>query len=539
MTRGAAWARGLAPVAVAVALVTAACSGTSTQKGASDNGSAGATANTFTYSVNSEVMLGWDPATDYSNEVIAMQNMYQMLTRYNPDTQQVEPLLATSWEKNADGTEWTFHLRGGVTFHTGRPMDSTAVKEAIERTMKLGEAASYIWSAVKSIDTPDPQTVVFHLSYASPLDLVASGDYSAYIYDTKAAGGGDLAKWFAEGKDAGTGPYTVDAYNPGDEIELRLKAYPDYWGGWDGSHYENLVFRVTPEATTAAQLLRSGQVSMVQRMTPQLWQTFAGDPKFQTETAPSWQTLLALLNTADGPLANENVRKAIALGIDYGGITSALHGAGQPLTGVVPPGLWGHSEDVPSYAHDPGQAAQLLQQEGYGPGGDPLQLELTYLHGDADEELVATLMKADLAKLNVDVEVRGLQWQAQWSQGKSSDPSKRQDIFLFYWWPDYPDPVSWFFNLFRTEDKPFFNLAYYSNQTLDKQIDQASTLAATDREQAASLYEQMQRELYADVPALPLYTQTYQRAMLSSVQGFEDNPAYPNVVFAYELTPTA
>jgi peptide/nickel transport system substrate-binding protein len=274
-------------------------------------------------------------------------------------------------------------------------------------------------------------------------------------------------------------------------------------------------------------------------MTPQLWQTFANDAQFQTETAPSWQTLLAMLNTADGPLANESVRRAIAYGIDYEGITSALHGAGQPLTGVVPPGLWGHSEDVPSYAYDAQQATQLLQQEGYGPGGDPLQLELTYLHGDADEELVATLMKADLAKLNVEVDVRGLQWQAQWSQGKSSDPSKRQDIFLFYWWPDYPDPVSWFYNLFRTEDKPFFNLAYYSNETLDKQINQASTLAATDREQAAQLYEQMQRELFADAPALPLYTQTYQRAMLSSVEGFQDNPAYPNVVFAYELTPAA
>lgn len=535
MRRGAS-VLAVAASAAAVILV-GACTGTTT--GSAGNGAQNDRPQTFTYSVNSEVMLGWDPATDYSNEVIAMQNMYEMLTRYNPQTQEVDPLLATSWEKNADGTEWTFHLRDGVTFHTGRPMDSTAVKAAIERTMKLGEGAAYIWSAVKSIDTPDPQTVVFRLSYASPIDLVASGDYGAYIYDTKAASGRDLAKWFADGNDAGTGPYTVDDYNPGDEIELRLKAYPGYWGGWDGAHFENLVFRVTPEATTAAQLLRSGQVSMVQRMTPQLWQTFSNEAGFRTEASPSWQTLLALLNTANGPLANENVRKAVAYGIDYQGIMAALHGAGQPLTGVVPPGLWGHSEDVPSYTHDVDRAKQLLQQEGYGPGGEPIALELTYLHGDADEELVATLMKADLEKLNIQLDVRGLQWQAQWSQGKSSDPSKRQDIFLFYWWPDYPDPVSWFFNLFRTEEKPFFNLAYYSNPALDKQIDQASVLAATDRDRAAQLYEQMQTELFRDAPAIPLYTQTYQRAMLSNFEGFEDNPAYPNVVFAYELTPTA
>ena len=59
----------------------------------------------------------------------------------------------------------------------------------------------------------------------------------------------------------------VTEFSPGDEIELRLEAYPDYWGGWDDAdHYERYVFRVTPEANTAAQLLRAGEVSMVQRM---------------------------------------------------------------------------------------------------------------------------------------------------------------------------------------------------------------------------------------------------------------------------------
>jgi peptide/nickel transport system substrate-binding protein len=51
------------------------------------------------------------------------------------------------------------------------------------------------------------------------------------------------------------------------------------------------------------------------------------------------------------------------------------------------------------------------------------------------------------------------------------------------------------------------------------------------------MYEQMQSQLTQDVPAIPLYTQTYQRAMLAGVQGFTDNPAYPNVVWAYDLTP--
>jgi peptide/nickel transport system substrate-binding protein len=530
-------------VLVAVfAIAAAACTGSDNGNGATDStgGAGGATASgdadTFTYSVNSEVMIGWDPATGYSNEVIALHNMYETLTRYNAETQQVEPLLATSWESSEDGLTWTFELQDGVTFHTGNPLTAEAAKAAIERTMDLGESASYIWAAVKKIDTPDEHTLVFHLSYPSPLDLVSSGTYASYIYDTTASGSQDLGEWFAEGHDAGTGPYTVAEYSPGEEIELRLEAYPDYWQGWDGDHYERYVFRVTTEANTAAQLLRSGEVTMVQRMSPQLWESFEGDDAFQTESAPSWQTLLGMLNTADGPLADERVREGVAKAIDYEGIIAALQGAAEPLSGVVPPGLWGHADGL-EFQQSLDEATSLLEQAGYGPNGDPLSLELTYLKGDADEELIATLMKSNLADVNVDLQVQGLQWQTQWDKAKSADTQERQDILVFYWWPDYPDPVSWFYSLFRSEDKPFFNLAYYSNPDLDGEIDQASVVAATDRDQAISMYQQMQQQLVDDVPAIPLYTQTYQRAMLAGVEGFVDNPAYPNVVWAYDLTP--
>ena len=167
---------------VALTLLASAC------EGAAPEGQQEAPDQTFTYSVNSEVMIGWDPATGYSNEVIALHNIYETLTRYDADTQEVEPILAESWTSSDDGLEWTFTLREGVTFHTGQPLTAEAAKASIERTMDLGEAAAYIWDAVESIETPDDRTLVFTLSYPAPLDLIASGTYSAYIYDTEAAG---------------------------------------------------------------------------------------------------------------------------------------------------------------------------------------------------------------------------------------------------------------------------------------------------------------------------------------------------------------
>ncbi len=289
MKRQRAWA---AASATALALLLAACGGGSTYSNGAGKKPAASTV--FTYDTYTQVMIdGWDPGTEYSNGIIAMSNMYETLTRYNPVTHVVDPQLATSWSHSADGLTWTFQLRHGVHFHTGRLMTAQAAKAAILRTKQLNGGASYIWGAVKSIDTPSQYTMVFHLSYPSPLALEASADYSAYIYDTQAAGTGSLTKWLNAPRDAGTGPYTLQTFNTGQEFEVILKAFPTYWGGWKGLHYKKVVFRVVPQDTTAAQLLRSGQVSFVEQMSPTQWKSLQGASGIRLVSSPSWQNLLA------------------------------------------------------------------------------------------------------------------------------------------------------------------------------------------------------------------------------------------------------
>ncbi|HEY0415834.1 MAG TPA: ABC transporter substrate-binding protein [Gaiellaceae bacterium] len=515
-------------VAVLLALASLAAAA------AGSGGAAGDT--TFTYATVSQVMVGWDPSTAYSNEIVAMSNMYETLTRYNAQTHKAEPLLARSFSASNHGKTWTFQLRKGITFHTGRPLNAAAAKAAIMRTLTLNQGAAYVWGAVKSISTPGPYTLVFHLKYPAPFDLNASADYAAYIFDAKAAPAKKLASWFAAGHDAGTGPYTVDQWSKGQEVELRLKAYTGYWRGWKGSHYTNLVFRVVPSATTTAQLVRSKQVTFAERMTPQLWASFKNTSGISTKATPSWQNLLAMLNTKSGALANVAVRRAVEYAIDRKGILAALKGAAEPQVGIVPTGLWGSLSSLPGgYTYDPAKAKQLLAQAGAG----KVKLVLTYTQGDADEQLVSTLMKSNLAQVGIQLDVQPLAWPVQWSKAKSSKLSTRQDILLFYWWPDYADPYSWFVNLFKTEKEPYFNLAYYSNAALDKQIDAAEPLAATNRPKAVDLYKKMQTTLMHDAAVVPLYVQVYQRAYMSSLKGFADNPAYPNVVFVYDTKASA
>lgn len=500
-------------------------------------GASGATTGaTFTYASQNSIVTDFDPATSYSNEVIAMNNIYEQLTRYDSATKTVKPLLATSWASSAGGKTWTFTLRKGVRFHTGRPVTAQAAKAAIERTIKLKGGPAYIWDAVKTISTPSPLKLVFKLKYAAPLDIISSSAYAAYIYDTKAAGPENEVKWFGQAHDAGSGPYTVTSWKKGQQDELQLDAFKGYRGGWSGKHYTRVLFEFVPQPTTQSQLLQSGEVTFASRLTPQLFAAARSNGQLATAQSGSFQNLLAMLNTQSGPLKDARVRMAVADALDYKGLVSALKGSAVPASGYIPQGLIGYSGSL-GYQQNIEKAKALLQQAGYG-SGKKLSLTLTLANGDADEALSASVIKSDLSAIGADVTVQTLEWQTQWAQAKSSDVAKRQDIFLFYWYPDYADPYSWFVNLFRSASQPYFNLSYYKSASVDAAIDSLQAKTATNRTAANAAYVALQKQLLGQAVAVPLYVQNYQRVYQKSMTGYHDNPAYSNVVFVYDVHPS-
>jgi peptide/nickel transport system substrate-binding protein len=493
---------------------------------------------TFTYLDSNELMVGWDPATSYSNEISVMNNMYEQLVRYDNKSKTVKPQLADSYTKSSDGKTWTFKLHPGVRFHDGNAADAKAAKAAIERTMKLNQGAAYEWGAVKTITAPDATTLVFKLKYPAPLDLIASSAYAAYIYDTKAAPAGTtLAKWFAAGHEAGTGPYALEKWNKGQDVEVRLAQFKDYWKGWDGTHYAHVVFRHVPQATTSAQLLRSGDATFARQLNAQLFASMKGASGMAQQTAPSFENLVGLLNSQTGPLKDRRVRQAVIAAMDYDGEISALKGAGTAAHGFIPEGLVGYDDSIVQ-KQNLDQAKQLLQQAGYG-SGRKLKLTMTLAQGDDNEALTAAIFKSDLARIGVDLTVKPMQWTAQWDQAKSSNTAKRQDIFMMYWYPDYADAYSWFTSLFRSSPQPNFNLSYIKDATLDQQIDALQEKAAQGGSVAEDAYKSAQKKVQDDAIVMTFYVNNYQRAYRSSLTNYNDNPAYANVVFAYDVAPGA
>jgi peptide/nickel transport system substrate-binding protein len=472
-----------------------------------------------------------DPSTGFSNENVVNGNVYETLTRYVGGEELVEPVLATSWKASDDLLTWTFELRPNVTFHDGTPFDAEAVKFSIERTTKLGQGAAFIWDAVKSIEVVDDLTVRFKLSYAVPLHLVASAGYGAWMMSPAAAKGKDNA-WFNAGNDAGSGSYRITSYEK--DQRIVLERFDGYWGSWREGQFDTVIIRAVQDATVRQQMIQSGQAHFTYDIPVDNLDSLDAAPDVKVVVTPAYQNLLFLLNTEKEPTSNKLVRQALSYSFPYETfIETTMKGLAAQSKGPIPKGVFGHSESLGQYTFDLDKARELLSQAGYGDGG--FKLVYTFVTGDATEQQAGELWKPELAKLGIDLEVRPMAWEAQWGLAKGS-PEKAQEVFAFYWWPTYVTPYDWLVSIFHSEDEPFFNLSYYKNPRFDRLIDQANTLIASDSDQAEEMFGQAQEILVDDAPAQFVFDQQNIHVVSESLKGYEDNPAYAHVLFAYELT---
>jgi len=90
--------------------------------------------------------------------------------------------------------------------------------------------------------------------------------------------------------------------------------------------------------------------------------------------------------------------------------------------------------------------------------------------------------------------------------------------------------------MFHSEEQPLFNLGYYKNTTFDEMIDKANEVSGSDREEATRMFVDAQKILVDDAATLVFYDLANTHIAGKDIKGFVDNPAYPHVVFVYDLS---
>jgi peptide/nickel transport system substrate-binding protein len=473
--------------------------------------------------------------SDYNSSRAAME-MYEGLVRFKDGSTEIEPGLAESWEVSDDGLVYTFHLRPGVTFHDGTPVNAEAVRFSFERQIDpehpyhdTGEFpyAEFTLGAIDTIEVVDDLTVRITLKETFAPFLANMAMHAAAIVSPSAVM--QYGRDFSE-HPVGAGPYRFVSWQRG--VEVILEANPDYWRG--APRVERLIFRPIVEDQARLAALEAGEIDLAVNLPPDDLPRLREDPRFTFAEQPGMHTWYLVFNVTKEPFDDPRVRQAVAHAIDRDAIVQAiLGGTGETAANFLPPVVWGYADDVQAYPYDPERARELLAEAGY-PDGFSVEFWVPE-SGSGMQQSVAmgTVIQDFLGRVGIDVTIQQFEW------GTYLDrvivPVDEADtvpaMFEMSWIGDNGDPDNFLYILLSGDQFPpnGFNLGYYDNDEVDELLRTARTV--TDQAERVPLYEEAQRLIMADLPVLPVDHETQIVVHDSAIQGFVP---HPTGVFRFE-----
>jgi peptide/nickel transport system substrate-binding protein len=289
-----------------------------------------------------------DPCdTDLSgNSRILHNNITEALVNLSPKDGSVVPSLATSW-RQVDSLTWEFKLREGVTFHDGRAFDSSAVIAALKRAQDPALACEVGLATLKGLklnaQIVNPTTLLIKTDVVEP---ILPNKMSALDIGSPATPGDTKTR-----TPAGTGPYKLVAWTPGQSV--RLAAYEGYWGDKPTIPNATIIWRA--ESAVRAAMVDTGEAQIAYEIAPQDGTTE------QDHAFPNAETSLLRIDAQIAPLNDKRVREALNLAIDRDGLIGTIfHKDAQKAMQVVPPSVFGFNPDIPVWTYDPEKAKSLL-----------------------------------------------------------------------------------------------------------------------------------------------------------------------------------
>jgi peptide/nickel transport system substrate-binding protein/oligopeptide transport system substrate-binding protein len=457
-----------------------------------------------------------DPAlsTDVpTGEVVSL--LFDNLTQFDADAQ-LKPGLARSWETDAAGSTYTFHLRQDATFHDGRPIKASDVRASMLRALSPGTSGGRSWPLfpirgaraysageskdVGGISIPDDSTIVLRLE--EPLNV-----FPKLLAMPVAAVVPTPTPRDFDQRPVGSGPWKFVSWSHDDAILLAKNT--GYWGGEPKA--DSLRIRIIPEPLTQAAEYEAGQLSVVEVPLGETrrWEEGHG-PELQRR--PGLKDLYVAINTTRGPLKDVRVRQALNHAVDVRTLlTTVMANRGVPAAGALPPGVLGYDSTRASYDYDPAKAKRLLAEAGHA-NGFSVRLWRTQR---AELARLAQSIQQNLAEVGIRAEIV----ERDASSARAAVRNGEADLFLTDWWADYPDPENFNYPLFHSRNKGHGgNYAFLTDQALDTMILRAR--ATTDEGEKARLSRAIDARVFELAPWIFLWFPVDVWAMRPDVSGW-------------------
>ncbi|SDJ39879.1 peptide/nickel transport system substrate-binding protein [Frankineae bacterium MT45] len=336
----------------------------------------------------------WDPVVSGSGaQFRELALVYSALTRTDEKGNAV-PDLAESWKYNSTGDEITFHLRSGLTFSDGTAVDSSAVKDAIERAKSQKNSAIFgDLTSIKSVSTPNALDVDVHLTQTDYQIPLLFGERVLQIASPKAAADPTAL----DQNPVGAGPFIASSVVPG--TKAVFKKNPNYWDA-KNIHITDVQLISAPDAATVVSGLQTGVYNFAD--IPPTQASAAKSAGLDVFVQPGFNANNISINVNKAPFNNPKVVDAVRYAVNRQEFVDKLtFGYGQVTNQPFPPGYVAYDpQSTGLYPYDPAKSKQLLAEAGYQPGQIKLTLDIPTQQADAE------VVKSQLAAVGINVDIK-------------------------------------------------------------------------------------------------------------------------------------
>lgn len=529
------WAVG----ATAVALTAAACGSSSNDSGGGGGGGNG----------SGVVRASWgDPQNPLepanTNEVQGgkvLDMIFRGLKKYDPKTGKATNMVADSIT-TSDSQNFDVKLKPGWTFSNGEKVTSDSFINAWNygALLKNAQLNAYFFQYIDGYAKVHPDTAGAKSTATTLSGLTKVSDtefkvklnqkfstfpdtlgYSAY-YPLPKTFFDNHAAWLK--KPIGNGPYTISSYAKGSQMSLKK------WDGYKGpdpAQNGGVDLRVYTDNNTAYTDLQAGNIDLVDDIPASQLKNVKSDlgDRYINQPAGIIQTLAFPLYNARWSSANSaKVRQGLSMAINRKQITDQIFQQTRtPATDWTSPVLGdagGFKEGLcgAECTFDAAKAKQLIQDGGGLPGGS---ITIGYnADTGSHKDWVDAVCNSINNVLGNNKACVGAPT-GTFADFRSKVTKKQMNNpFRAGWQMDYPLIQNFLQPQYFTNASS--NDSHYSNANFDKLVNQAN--AEPDTAKAVGLFQDAERQLVKDMPAIPLWYQNGSAGYSTKVSNVALNP---------------
>ena len=436
---------------------------------------------------------------------------------YMEEDGELTPMLATSWDSNEEGTEWTFRLREGVEFHDGEPFNAEAVKVNLDRFLDpdVGAVYAFLLGSVQEVEVVGEYEVRLHLE--EPFAPILSHLSHSFIGMISPA---QIEDSYLDdvGSPVGTGPYEMVSWDRGDRIEMTIN--DNYWG--DTPQIENLRFTFISEDSARIVALETGEADAIMAVPPTDAVRLEGNDDIDVTYQTSVRQIYVGFNVNHEPFDNKTVRQALNYAVDKEIIVDTIfEGNAFVADAPIVDAVVGHTSVGP-YEYDPDRAREMLAEAGYADG-----FEVTLYHPTGrypQDSTVAEIVQDQLADVGVDLTLETMEWSSYLDYLYLPEDESDYRMYVLGWGTVTLDADYGLFALFHGEQgaPAGNNISYYRNDEVDVLLEEARV--NTEPAAREALYGEAIELIWDDASWLFLYNEGQINASHRSVEGLIHHP---------------